>query len=151
MLALLAALLASTPAVEMAARATPASSQELVRGEVTSKGGPAEGMLKIVSGPVSQLVYWTIPKGNLRSRAEHERSLVQRAGEGAAVEVGAIAERKGLAGAALVWSARVERTWFASAVIDCGSHHVLLTTMGPDAALVRETEERSLSSLRCAR
>jgi hypothetical protein len=131
--------------------AHPAFSLTLVAGEVARKGTDKEGMARVDTEPLSQLVYWTRPTSTLRARADHERRLVARAGkaEGEDVELSGVIELPKLGKGALTWTARVARTVFASTVVDCGSHHVLLTTMGPDAAGVEAQQQQSLGALQC--
>lgn len=126
----------------------PAFTLKLIEGQRTDQGAPKEGMVKVVSEPANQMVYWGVANVTLQARAEHERQLVLRAAEGQG-SVEPMQSRAGLGEAALAWSARIERTYFQSTVVACAGYHVVLTTMGPDPDDIRARHDGSLKTLKC--
>ncbi len=128
----------------------PAFFVSLLKGEMSRKGTPKEGMVNVKSPPADQVLYWSVASSSLRARAEHERGLMLRAAdEGAEVSVSELVEADKPGRASLSWTAKVEQTHFKAVVVDCASHLVLLTTMGSSAAEIRRLHARSLKTLRC--
>ncbi len=129
----------------------PAFTVPLQHGQRQSKGAPREGMVTVRSEHVDQVLYWVEAKGTLRERAEHERSLMLRAGEdGARVSVAKIEEEASAAGpSALVWTAQIDATHFRAIAVDCGTHHILLTSFGNRASAVQTRQATSREGLRC--
>ncbi|WP_331102967.1 hypothetical protein [Archangium sp.] len=102
---------------------------------------------------MSQMLWWGKPKRSLRAQAEHERKLLVTAGSEVESSVSVIDEEfqesRQQGHLALGWSASIDNTRFRSTLIDCGHHHLLLTTMGPSQEVVTGLQVRSLESLRC--
>lgn len=120
-------------------------------GEQSPKGDAKEGMVRVKSAEADQVLYWNLATGPLVARAEHERGLMLRAAkeEGASSTVGDLVERSSPGKRSLSWSARLADTHVRATVVDCGSHHVLLSTLGPSARLVEAQHAASMSGWRC--
>jgi hypothetical protein len=123
----------------------------LVAGESQQQGAAKEGMIKSKTEPVSQVLYWTVPSSSLRERASQERGLIERAANDT-THVRAdkeFTESRSPGAGALSWSAVVDNTHFEFILVDCRTHHVLITTMGPSVDTTAAIHRESTNSLVC--
>jgi len=124
---------------------------ELLAGDWKEQGGEDEGLLTVKTPAADQILYWNIVTVSLRERADYERDLIVKAGEGtkAKTDVGELVTRKERGRPAISWSGTLDKTVLRSTLVDCKTHHVLLTTKGPEENAVEDVHARSLKSLKC--
>ena len=141
------------PAPPMVTVSTGALSLPLIKGERRDSGDPRGGLLQVVSEPLTQMVWWGQAKGSLESRVKNEQQLMnQAADDPGQVTMGAPEARAAAPGeGSISWSAAIEETRFRSTVVSCGEIQALVSSMGPDEALVKAAQAASLAGFKCER